>query len=721
MQQSPQTNITVVTGMGGVGKTELAIQYAIRYFKNYPGGICWLKGREFNLESQIVTFVQLYLKLKVPQEIEGRPLNLEQQVVWCWQNWLPPNLVLVILDNVTDLASFRLIIPPINRFRVLVTTRQGQLASSGLKLSLDVLEPEDSLKLLKTQLGNNRVECELQKAKSLCEWLGHLPLGLELVGRYLDQDPDLSLAEMLDQLEWQHITDEALDLDDDEARHNYPLMTAQRGVKAAFEISWQELDQTVADVARLLSLLAPDDIPWKLVATITEQLGWEKRQLRKARRELLNLHLIKRVSEGIYRLHPLIREFLKLKITESRKADDIKRAFVTSMVALAETISKYPTLEEIQEITPAIPHLVEMTESLSSYLSKQQISLPFIGLARFYEGQGLYPLAEPWHQKCLSEVQGRFGTEHTAVADSLNNLALLYLEQGRYKQAEPLFQQALELRQRFIKDHPSVADSLTNLGDLYYSLGEYKRAESLFQQALEMRKRLLGDHPAIADSLNNLAALYYSQGRYREAQPLYKQALEISQRLLGKDHPDVATSQSNLATLYKRLQRYSEAESLYRQALDIRRCWFGNKHLAVAESKQNLASLYYTQGIYSEAESLFLEALEMRHNLLGNEHPTIAQSLNDLAALYDTQERYSEAEPLYKQALELWRHLLGDEHPHVAISLNNLATLYKAQEHYSEAEPLYVQALEITERKLGDNHPITVKCRENLTELRDKM
>lgn len=713
--------MAVVTGMGGVGKTELAIQYARQYLEHYPGGICWVKAKEFNLESQLIAFAQVYLGLKVPQELEDRPLNLEQQVAWCWQHWGSSCLGLIVLDDVTDLTSFRSLLPPLDRFRVLVTTRQRQFVSSGSKLCLDVLAPEEAIQLLTAQLSQVRIDCERQTAQLLCEWLGYLPLGLELVGRYVDQDPDFSLAEMLEQLKQQNITDEALDLDEAEARHNYPLMTAQRGVKAAFEISWQELDPTVANIAQFLGLFAADDIPWALVATLTEPLGWEKKQLRKARRELLNLHLIQRVSEGIYQLHPLIREFLRLKITESKQVDEFKYAFTTSMVALAETIPPCPTLEHLQAITPVIPHLVETIDALDSYLSNQQIALPFIGLARLYEVQGLYTLAEPWHQKCLSAVQNRFGPEHTAVADSLTRLALLYLEQGRYSQAEPLFQHALDLRQQLLNDHPAVADSLSHLGELYYSLGDYDRAEVLFQQGLEMRQRLLGDHPDLADSLNNLAALYYAQGRYTEAEPLYQHALRISVQVLEEGHPDVATSQSNLAALYKKLERYPEAKLLYQQALDIRRAWFGDDHLAVAESKQNLASLYYTQGIYGEAESLFLEALEMRQSLLGNEHPSVAQSLNDLAALYETQSRYSEAEPLYQHAIELWQHLLGDEHPHVAISLNNLAMLYTAQQRYGEAEPLYVKAVAIAACKLGDCHPITVKCRKNLAELGDRL
>jgi len=82
--------VSAVAGMGGVGKTELATQYARTHEADYPGGICWLNARDTNLAAEILQFAQLYLNLEVPQELGGRRLNLEEQVDWCWQNWYTP-------------------------------------------------------------------------------------------------------------------------------------------------------------------------------------------------------------------------------------------------------------------------------------------------------------------------------------------------------------------------------------------------------------------------------------------------------------------------------------------------------------------------------------------------------------------------------------------------------------------------------------------------------
>jgi tetratricopeptide (TPR) repeat protein len=628
-----------------------------------------------------------------------------------------------VLDDVTSLAGYREILPTNNRFRVLMTTRLRNLDRRVVKeIPLDVLSEVEAWQLLSAIMAENdeRIEREEKTGKSLCEWLGYLPLGVELVGNYLADDPDLSLAAMLKRLKTKRIDDEALKPSEWES-----LSTAQRGVKAAFELSWQELNSITQRIGEFVSLFALDGFVWEWLESGTDFFNCEPEDINEAKKQLYKRHLIQRVveTEGCYTIHPLIREFLQAKLTASEQANDLRQAFATSIVRVAQKIPQSPTHELIESLTIDIPHLQEVAENLIDAVNDEDLIWVFAGLARFYEGQGLYALAEPWYQQCLSTVQTRLGQEHPSVATSLNNLAGLYFLQGRYSEAEPLYQQALELSQRLLgQDHPDVATSLNNLAYLYQSQGRYSEAEPLYLQALELYQRLLGqDHPDVASSLNNLATLYFLQGRYSEAEPLHQQALELYQRLLGQDHPGVASSLNNLAYLYQSQGRYSEAEPLYQQALELRQRLLGQNHPHVAQSLNNLAHLYQSQGRYSEAEPLYLQALGLTQRLLGQNHPDVAQSLNNLAHLYQSQGRYSEAEPLYLQALELYQRLLGQDHPSAATSLNNLAYLYYLQGRYSEAEPLYQQALEICDRTLGSNHPLTITVRKNLATLRDQM
>jgi CHAT domain-containing protein/lipopolysaccharide biosynthesis regulator YciM len=290
-------------------------------------------------------------------------------------------------------------------------------------------------------------------------------------------------------------------------------------------------------------------------------------------------------------------------------------------------------------------------------------------------------------------------------AEKLNQRVEKLYSQGKYSEAIPLVEKALDLYKSLPGDHRSdIATSINNLAELYKSQGRYEKAEPLYLQALELRKSLLGNrHLRIASSLNNLAELYSSQGRYEKAEPLYLQALELRKSLLDDRHPDLATSLNNLASLYKSQGRYEKAEPLYLQALELRKSSLGEQHPYVATSLNNLASLYKSQGRYEKAEPLYLQALELLKLLPGEQHPHVASSLNNLASLYESQGRYEKAEPLYLQSLELYKLSLNDRHPDVANNLNNLAGLYQRQGRYEKAIYFLEQGLEIEENNLEIN------------------
>ena len=612
LQEDNQVAIAAIAGMGGLGKTELALQYAKAHREIYKGGICWLLAKTGDVGIQVVQFARTQLDLNPPEDLtEDSQNKLLAQVQYCWRHCREGD-VLVVLDNVAQHKEVKPYLPPSSsRFKVLMTTRQ-RLGTSIKQLSLDVLQPEAALELLQSLIGAERLQKELDVAKSLCKWLGYLPLGLELVGRYLCQEgqQDLSLAKMLQRLEKKRLEQPALVEREDD-------MTAQWGVQAAFELSWQELKDADKQMGCLLSLFAAAPIPWKLVELCLPEEDEE--DLEKIRNnKLLKLHLLQRKGEGIYQLHPLLREFFQYKCIGLEQAEEIKRSLCRVMVAVAKEIPQNPILEQITIVSPAIPHIAEVANNLIQYVNDNDLTGAFIGNARFYDGQGLYNQALPWYKQCLEASKKRLGQEHSDVAESLNNLALLYNSQGRYSKAEPLFIEALALWRRLLgEEHLDVALSLNNLAALYNSQGRYDEAEPLFLQALQLRRRLLGEeHTDVALSLNNLAAVYISQGKYSEAEPLLEQALELWQRLLGEEHPYVALNLNNLA------------------------------------------SSYDFQGKYSKAEPLYLQALTLRQRLLGEEHPDVAFSLNNLASFYNSQGRYDEAEPLLKKALQLWRSLL---------------------------------------------------------------
>ncbi|MEM1395229.1 MAG: tetratricopeptide repeat protein [Cyanobacteria bacterium P01_H01_bin.150] len=611
--------ISAVSGMGGVGKTELAIQYALKYYDDYSGGICWLNVRDNNLAAEIIQFIQQKMGLEVPQkDNQENPLTLEEQVAWCWVNWQPSEgLVLVILDDVTEYKDIKKLLPRTDnqRFKLLITTRQRRLDTNLVDIPLDVVSEDEALLLLRGILGedDSRIDREFETAKDLCQWLGYLPLGLELVGRYLVEDADLSIAEILEELQEERLNNEAINPDSEDLEDTE--MTAKLGVKAAFNLTWEKLDEKTREVGELLSLFNPNQIAWEYVESVSESLSWKKKDVRSAKNQLHGRNVIKRLEEGeaSYQIHPLIRQFLQVKLQASVQANELKQAFTDTFIEISKTIPYTVTLEFRNSVKNAIPHLTEVAENHLDVVSGENLIWAFLGLGRFYEQQS-YTLAQPWFEQCLSTVRSRLGENHPHTADSLNNLAILYKNQGKYDEAEPLCIQALQLhKQLFGENHPHTATSLNNLAQLYFNQESYEQAEPLYIQALQLRKQLFGEnHPDTATSLNNLASLYFNQGSYEQAEPLYIQALQLRKQLLGENHPLTANSLNNLAYLYSNQGKYEQAEPLYIQALQLYKQLFGENHPDTANSLSNLAKLYEHQGRCEQAEPLCIQALQFR-------------------------------------------------------------------------------------------------------------
>jgi len=337
--------------------------------------------------------------------------------------------------------------------------------------------------------------------------------------------------------------------------------------------------------------------------------------------------------------------------------------------------------------------------------------------------QGKYREAIPIAERAVEVSKRVRGPEQPETVEALNNLGLLFQKIGDYAKAEPLYQEALQIRQKVLgTEHPDTATSLNNLAELYEDMGEYAKAEPLLQEALRIRQKVLGpEHPDTALSLNNLAALYDVMGKYAKAEPLFQEVLRIRQKVLGPEHPDTAVSLYNLGVLYEMVGEYPKAEPLLQEALRIFQKVLGPEHSDTANSLNSLAELYQAMGEYAKAEPLLQEVLRIRQKVLGPEHPSTANSLNNLAGLYYSMGEYGKAEALYQQALRIRQKVLGPEHPYTANSLNSLAVLYHDMGEYAKAESLYQEALRIRRKVLGPEHPDTARSINNLATLYDDM
>ncbi|MGD1805785.1 tetratricopeptide repeat protein, partial [Dapis sp. BLCC M126] len=437
LKNNQRVAVASVSGMGGVGKTELSRRYALAHKSAYPGGICWLEVPAENVGIQILRFAQNNLGLILPEDE-----NLEGRLRYCWQKWSEGE-ALLIYNDVTDYENqVKPFLPPDYRFRVLLTTRKS-FGSAFRELRLDVLKPLAAMELLKSIIARDRVLTEPQEAKAreILKWLGYLPLAIELVGRYLDEyweslnRDNLALKKMLQRLQGKSLEHRAMSANE---LINYP-----HGVAEAIALSWDRLDEKTQEIGLRLGLyaLAPIHLSLDGIEDDEELEVWEI-----ALGDLLNLHLLKGVESGIYSFHPLVREFLQIKLREYPEVDELKRGFVVAIVEAARKIPENITQKQAKEVEIDIPHIMEVAEHLhlTEYLSDDDLMFPFLGLGRFYEGQGFDLQAQPWLEKGREIAEERLDKDHPGVATVYNNLAGLYESQGRYEAAEPLYQQAIE-------------------------------------------------------------------------------------------------------------------------------------------------------------------------------------------------------------------------------------------------------------------------------------
>ncbi|WP_016948832.1 tetratricopeptide repeat protein [Anabaena sp. PCC 7108] len=629
LQEENQVAITAIAGMGGVGKTELAIQYTLKHLDDYPGGVCWLSASAFDLESQIIEFVKTHFpNFTIPEGIKN-------QTQYCWQNWGQSGKILVVVDNVTNFQSIRAFLPlQLPNFKVLCTTRE-RFIFPFIRLDVDVLKPLAAMRLLKSFIGRQRLQQEPWTAREICKRLGYLPLALELVGRYLADLEDLSLGGMLSCLEKKGLSHQALE-------NAKPEMRYQLGIAAAFELSWERLDKDAQELGCLLSLFVSAPIPWSLVESTN--ICEDSDDLQDYKAVLIRLNLIKQKEQSTIQLHSLIREYFQQKLEQCENINQLKYKFIQAMVNKARTLPGIPTRKLISDIAPHIAHIEEAAKKFTESLSNKDLEEPFIfvTIARFYKYQGLNEQAFFWFEQCLYTTENRLGSEHPTVAMSLNNLGSMCINQGHQKQADKYLTRAIKIYIHLPKVHPNLALALNHLASLRQFQHRYEEAISLYEKSIQHLKLTLGKHHhSIVSVLNNWAGLYREQGNYKKAIELLMESAEIC-HVSQKIHPlEVSGILNHLGLLFffqgcyfKEDPSYWEmSEFMYMMALDIRKSLLEEDHFSVAVVLNNIGSLYYAQGFLKEAKTWLEKAFEILVSRLGLEHEDTIMCRNNLNKL----------------------------------------------------------------------------------------
>ncbi|HJT57797.1 MAG TPA: FxSxx-COOH system tetratricopeptide repeat protein [Ktedonobacteraceae bacterium] len=748
--------VQAICGLGGIGKTQIALEYSYRYEKDYLY-IFWINASTPNtiIASLAETITLLELPQKEEQDQQALATIVKRELRHL-SNWL------LILDNVDELDRVSNLFPTEGKGHILFTTQLQVTTRIAEPISVERMDKDEATQLLLRRSRKLALNDSLEQAKDddrryaeeVVKEMDRLPLALDQAGAFIEET-ECSLAYYLDR----YRTSEMTFL---QRRGGYRGDHSET-VIATWSLSFEQVKQQSAaagDLIGFLALLTPDEIPKEMLIDGLSELGPNLANnphlLDEAIGTLRKFSLVQLNPDGTaLSMHRLVQVVLKENMHKKRRRQwaektvrVVNRAFPDALVTTWERCERYlPQVRVcaklIEEYAFIFPEAIRLLHEAAIYLKDHALyteAETFLKLAmrqrklrlnrqdkagslniraQLCIDQRKYDEAEPLVKQALAIRERRLGLTHPDTAGSLNTLALLYIDKGIYEQAELPVKQALAIRKRKLElNHPDTASSFHTLALFYTGQSKYEQAESHYRQALaRQRKALDPDHPDTATTLHNLATLYMKQGKYEQAEPLYLQALQTRDKVFGSNHPNTATTRHKLATLYMQQGKYNQAEPLYQQAQETRDEALGNNHPDTATTLHDLSLLYLKQGKYEQAEPFMKRAFKIRDTVLGFNHPDTIDSFNSLALIYKDQDKYAEAEPFYRQALSMCERERGPDHLAVADALDNLALLYDKQAKYAEAEPLYQRALTIREKTSGADPMSVASTLNNLAIL----
>ena len=320
-------------------------------------------------------------------------------------------------------------------------------------------------------------------------------------------------------------------------------------------------------------------------------------------------------------------------------------------------------------------------------------------IGKTYKGLGLYDKSKEYFDTALARRRANLNAPHSSLAETLHELGWLYRLRGESKQAEPLLQEALAMRQALPGHLLEEAESLTELGVLRREQNDLEGAMQHYEAALALQRRAVqGDDLGIAMTLNNLAVVERERNNFAEAEALYTTSYEMRTRLLGDTHPRTVPPLRNLASVLiaQGPDRYEEAEAHLQKALSVRRSALGETHPDLAGILNSLGFLKKELGQLDEAERYYLQALAIRKKSLGEANPRLEPLLRSLAFLYQDQKNYDRAASYFNEALAVSQTTQPADEPNAGVARlwALIARLEQDQANFTEAARLFEQAID---------------------------
>jgi tetratricopeptide (TPR) repeat protein len=737
--------LTAVPGMGGVGKTQLALEYAYRHAGEFDL-VWWLRAEE--PATLLEDFAALAEPLEIGKMGEGElaaVADAVRQALTRCDRWL------LVFDNATGPDDVTDFLPRAGVGRVLITSRNPSWPLA-LPLDVPVLDRNAAIAFLLEQTGHH----DCNAADAVANELGDLPLALAQAVAYVTET-GVGFADYLDlfrnrrQELWAEERPPA----------GYP---ATVGTTMATD-RLRAHEPLAVDLLSLCAFLAPEGIPRRLLtehhSALPEELGAavvEPLRLNRLVAALRRYSLVEVTGEALS-FHRLVQAAAR----DALEHDD-RRSWVTAAVALMCAGFPYdrddpstwaPSGALLVHALTAAAHAEETARDLKNARSLLNMSAQYLETRAEYEGakagfkralklaeqtlgsddpevanyvnnvgyllrlQGDLAGAKTAFQEALVIGEKVYGPDHPQVAIYVNNLGLVLKNLGDLAGARAAYTRALAIDEKsFGPDHPNVAVRVNNLGLVLADLGDLEGARAAAERALAIDENSFGpDHPNVARDMNNLGHVLQHLGDLAGARAAYERALAIDEAVYGPDHPEAAIHVINLGSVLQALGDLTGARAAYERALAIDENSFGPDHPNVATDISNLGSLLRALGDLAGARRAYERALTIDEKSFGADHPNVARDVNNLGSVLQDLGDLAGARAAYERALRIWEKSFGPDHPQVAIYVNNLGSVLQDLGDLAGARAAYERALAIFDRALGPDHPRTRTVRANLDSL----
>ncbi|WP_226967155.1 FxSxx-COOH system tetratricopeptide repeat protein [Streptomyces phaeolivaceus] len=689
-------------GLGGVGKTQLALEYAYRFESDYDL-VWWINAAEPTQILQQVSLLAGYLG--VPLDDGGLTAAVRNEVWDKLRRGIPHARWLIVFDNAEKPADLEGLVPVGGPGRhILITSRNPAWTERAARIEVDLFTREESVALLRRyNPGLEPVE-----AARVAEELGDFPLAVSLAAASLQESamPVDTYVEML--------RTKMTDILGSQSAPDYPTSAA---------VSWSldRLKTRTPAAAALLELCAffgPDPIPRDLFSSRPALELLEGHDPSLSDPLLMGRLYGQTVRSGLAQadqrtdtlmMHRLIQHVFRDQLSTEQQVTMRERA----RSALGQANPKAPDeSDNWQRYAALLRHLWPTEADESDNLEVRQWICDTV---RYLWRSGDADTANRTAERVLDSWLPRFGEDDALVLRLRTELGNALRDQGRLPEAYDVTRDVYERASRILgEDHPYTLGAAMSLGSDLRSVGRYADAMERDRETLRGTRRVFGDsHPRTLSAANNLAVSEFLSGNRQAARDTDRELLKLRREISGPDHRSTLNTATNYARDLRAAGAFREALKLIEDTLKRSRRVLGPDHLITFRASLGAAVLHRRLGDYETAYTLTSDTLEQAKKQLGPDHPdTLAVATNLGADLYDRGDAV-QGRRLVTETLGRYERRFGPDHVFTLACATNLAVLLRLTGESEAALALSTRTLDRFRRLLGARHPYTLTCMLN--------